>query len=215
MKVELISNTENSEKLIEKCGRTCYQSKGNESSEDRFITSIIKNGHFSVLENAVATFNIKEISRICTHQLVRSRLASFSQKSERYCSESDSNFIIPDDIKKDPLSLMIYESAVDHCKKAYNDLLERGIKKENARFIIPQSIETEINVTMNYREILHTIDLRVSLKAQWEIRDLFIEIWRQLYYKSPNVFGLTYFENWSKDFDYKKHIFENLISNDR
>jgi thymidylate synthase (FAD) len=213
MIVKLISITQDPEKLIEYCARICYDSceRITENSYGVFIKNIIKNGHFSVLEHASATFYIDEISRACSHQLVRQRLATYSQKSQRYVNESNFTFTIPQSIQENQNALDVYIQTMETISKNYKKLLDLGITKEDARFILPNATHTTLTMTANFREWLHIIDLRVSRHAQWEIRELLIEIWKILFKNAPEVFGETYFENWSKDFEYKKEIFENYI----
>ncbi len=214
MKVELISVTANSEKHIEYCARTCYNSndKMTADSHKNFLANLIKNGHLSVLEHSFATFLIDEISRACSHQLVRQRLASFSQRSQRYINEKDFSFIIPPEVEENNKARQIYIETIKNIQDSYNKLVEMGIKKEDARFLLPNATNTTITMTANFREWLHIIDLRVSRHAQWEIRNLFIEIWKKLYKEASTVFSDVYFLNWSKDYDYKKEIFETKIS---
>lgn len=213
MKVELISITLDSEKHIEYCARTCYNSldKMTADSHKVFLSNLIKNGHLSVLEHSFASFLIDEISRACSHQLVRQRIASFSQRSQRYVNEKNFTFVIPPEIEENNTAKEIYLESIKKIQDAYNKLIELGIKKEDARFLLPNATHTTITMTANFREWLHIIDLRVSRHAQWEIRDLFIEIWKKLYEKAPTVFSDVYFLNWSKDYEYKKEIFDTKI----
>ncbi|MGC8765429.1 MAG: FAD-dependent thymidylate synthase [Brevinematia bacterium] len=213
MKVKLLSITENCEKHIEYCARICYDSteRITEDSRITFIANLIKNGHLSVLEHAGASFLIEEISRACSHQLVRQRLATFSQRSQRYINESNFSYVIPEDIEKNSEAKKIFQNVISEITKGYKKLIELGIKKEDARFLLPNAAHTTLTMTANFREWLHIIDLRVSRHAQWEIRDLLIEIWKLLYKNAPHVFSDVYFLNWSKDYDYKKEIFEKEI----
>jgi len=213
MNVKLLNITENCEKHIEFCARTCYNSKDRitEDSHKVFISNLMKNGHLSVLEHSWASFLIEGISRACSHQLVRQRIASFSQSSQRYIDEKNFSYVIPEDIVKNKQALKIFEEVIDKIKDGYKNLVNLGIKKEDARFLLPNAATTTITMTTNFREWLHIIDLRVSRHAQWEIRDLFIEIWRILFQKAPTVFSDFYFKYWSKDYDYKKDIFDNRI----
>ncbi len=213
MKVELISITENSEKHIEFCARVCYNSneKITEDSHKVFISNLIKNGHLSVLEHAYASFLIDEISRACSHQLVRQRLATFSQRSQRYVNERGFSYVIPEDIERNSEAMEIFNKVINEIRNGYDKLIELGIKKEDARFLLPNASCTTLTMTANFREWLHIIDLRVSKHAQWEIRELLIKIWKILYKSAPTVFSDTYFFNWSKDYDYKKEVFEKEI----
>ena len=202
MQVELLSITSDAEKIIEKAGRICYASedKITEDSYIRFIKNLIKNGHTSVLEHASATFKISEISRVCSHQLVRHRLASYSQKSQRYIKEDSFDFVIPPSIKeldlKDNLEYgsnnsnrtTIYYGIMWQIQEIYNRLIEYGIPKEDARFILPNACTTEIVMTMNFRQWRHFLKTRLDKHAQWEIRDLAKNILQILKKNSPIVF---------------------------
>ncbi len=172
MKVELISITPDAEKLIERAGRTAYQSfdKEREGSEKGFINMLIKKGHLSVLEHASATFRIKGISRALTHQLVRHRIASFTQKSQRYVDERNFSWVTPPSILENKNGLKIYEKFMKTAREAYKKLKELGIKSEDARYVLPNATETEIVVTANMREWRHILQLRGDPSSQWEIR---------------------------------------------
>lgn len=210
MNIEIVSYTPNAELVIEKFGRICYQSQVEyiqTSGENLFIKNIIKNGHFSVLEHAYVNLIISGVSRSLTHQLVRHRLATFSQKSQRYVLENNFEYIVPPTIKYNEKAIDLYKNLMKEIRSTYAMLNNLGIKKEDCRYILPNACYSEIGMTMNFRELLHVIDLRVSEKAQWEIRELFIEIWRQLFAMFPNVFNLNYFSYWSKDKRYKNDIF--------
>lgn len=202
MKVELLSITPNIEKIIEQCGRTCYQSqdKITEESSERFIKMIIKNGHESVLEHGYATFKISGISRACSHQLVRHRLAVFSQQSQRYCKldeDEQFDYVTPESImtgfnlkdgsKKEEV-YREYHSIMDDIQRWYNDAVSVGIKPEDARFILPNACCTEIVMSCNMREWRHIFKERLSNAAQWEIRDMCKEILIQLKQHAPNIF---------------------------
>lgn len=215
MHVDIITATYNAEAVIEEFGRICYQSqdKITDDSSAVFIKNIIKNGHHSVLEHASAGFIAKGVSRSLTHQLVRHRIAVYSQKSQRYVKEGNFEYVVPESIEKNKESYLMYVQAMKNLRQSYNYFTTLGINKEDARYLLPNACMSEIGFTMNFRELLHVIDLRVSKKAQWEIRKLFTEIWKILYKLYSNVFGLTYFEHWSKDYEYKKEIFDSLISN--
>ncbi len=188
--VELVAITPNAEKVIESAGRTCYLSlnKITDSSEKGFIQSLIKRGHLSVLEHAAATFRIRGGSRAFTHQLVRHRLASFSQQSQRYVKESGFRFVIPPSINEDPALKERFEDFMEQARKLYEFFLERDIKKEDARYILPNAVVSEIVVSANLREWRHILKLRCHRSAQWEIRQICMEILRILKQNTPSVF---------------------------
>jgi thymidylate synthase (FAD) len=190
-KVELLSITPNAEKLIEAAGRTSYMSfdKQGQDSEKRFIRMLVKSGHHSVLEHAYATFRISGASRSFTHQLVRHRLCSFIQQSQRYVDESKFNYIEPDSIKNNPKAHSIFIDLMSKAKEAYLKLNKLKIKKEDARYVLPNAVESEIVVSANFREWRNIIDLRGKAQAQWEIRRVAIEILKIFKKHAPNVFG--------------------------
>ena len=190
-KVELLSITPNAEKLIEAAGRTSYMSfdKQSQDSEKRFIRMLVKSGHHSVLEHAHATFRISGASRSFTHQLVRHRLCSIIQQSQRYVDESSFNYIEPDSIKNNPQAHSVFIDFMNKAKEAYLKLSGLKIKKEDARYTLPNAVESQVVVSANFREWRHVIDLRGKAQAQWEIRRVAIEILRILRKHAPNVFG--------------------------
>jgi thymidylate synthase (FAD) len=190
-KVELLSITTNAEKLIEAAGRTSYMSfdKQGQDSEKRFIKMLVKSGHHSVLEHAYATFRISGASRSFTHQLVRHRLCSFIQQSQRYVDESNFNYIEPDSIRNNAKAHSIFIDFMSKAKETYVKLNGLKIKKEDARYVLPNAVESQIVVSANFREWRNIIDLRGKAQAQWEIRRVAIEILKILKKRAPNVFG--------------------------
>ena len=165
MKVQLIALTQylggdgTPEALIEHAGRVCYrsESRGNPAA---FLRARLREGHESIIEHASATFEISGISRACSHQLVRHRLASYSQESQRYVDMSDPDLVVPDAVKASPEAYEVWSSFVDQVKDVYSDLRGLGIRKEDARFILPNAAETRIVMTMNFRELWHFFRLR-------------------------------------------------------
>lgn len=191
MKVELLSITPNAEKLIENAGRTAYLSFKIKkvASEKKFIKMLIKSDHLSVLEHAYATFRIKGGSRAFTHQLVRHRLCSYTQQSQRYVDEANFNYIEPESIKNNREAHPVLVRFMNNAREVYAELQKLGVKNEDARFVLPNAVESEIVVTANFREWRHIIELRGSEDAQWEIRKTTIEILKILKRHSPTVFG--------------------------
>ena len=125
-----------------------------------------------MLEHAVFTFAVEDVSRALTHQLVRHRLASYSQKSQRWVEEKDAVYITPPGIKAGTQAYKIFQETVRFAFDSYARLLEEGISKEDARYLLPNAVETKIVVTMNARELLHFFSLRCCNRSQWEIRAL-------------------------------------------
>jgi thymidylate synthase (FAD) len=187
MQVELWSITPNAEYLIERAGRVCYRSEMSDSP-DEFIRSLIRRGHESVIEHASATFYISGISRACSHQLVRHRLASYSQESQRYCEAGDWEPIIPPTVE----DLLTFFEAIEEAKQIYHKLRQAGIPREDARFVLPNATPTSIVVTMNFRSWRHFCRVRCDKAAQWEIRQVACIILQMLNDQAPAVFGDLY-----------------------
>lgn len=190
MKVQLIHITKDPEKVIERAGRTAYKSfkKITDESAGKFVRMLIKLGHTSVLEHAVASFRVSGVSRALTHQLVRHRIASFTQQSQRYVSEKNFEYVVPDKIASNPEALEMFNSTMKSIKDCYSELVRLGIAKEDARFIIPNAVYTEIVITANLREFRNIFDLRCKGDAQWEIRNMALEMLKILKQKAPDVF---------------------------
>jgi thymidylate synthase (FAD) len=190
MEVKLLSITPDAEKLIERAGRTSHLSFKREGrdTEKSFIRMLIKKGHHSVLEHAYATFRIRGVSRSLTHQLVRHRLCSYTQQSQRYVSETNFNYVEPESIKDNKEAHHLFKGFMDEARKTYCGLQELGIKNEDARFALPNAVCSEIVVTANLREWRHIIELRGSPGAQWEIRETAVRILQILKKYAPTVF---------------------------
>lgn len=186
----MLSITPNAEKLIESAARTSYKSfnKQGEGTEKVLIRKLIKLGHLSVLEHAYATFRISGVSRALTHQLVRHRLCSYTQRSQRYVDESGFGYVEPESIKSNPEAHALFTDLMNKAKRVYSKLEKLGVRREDARFVLPNATETEIVVTANFREWRHIIELRGDPSAQWEIREMAIEILRILKKYAPTVF---------------------------
>ncbi len=200
MHVQIINHTHDPELLIEQAARVCYDSfdKTNPpESTIKIIDHLLKSGHESCLEHASVTFAVSGVSRALTHQLVRHRLASYSQRSQRYVKETDPQYVIPPSIqsmKTNATAIHIYNNCMQQCWEAYNKLLKMGIKGEDARFVLPNACHTEIFVTMNFRELRHFFHLRTSSHAQWEIRNVAKEMHNMIMTIAPNVFKDIVFE---------------------
>ncbi len=158
------------------------------NSAEKFVEMIVRNHHLSVLEHAFATFRISGVSRVFTHQLVRHRMASFTQQSQRYVDEKGFRHVEPLSIQKHKEAHQLYIDFIDDAKKMYIQLQEMGIRNEDARFVLPNSVESEIVVTADFREWRHIIEIRGSKKAQWEIREAVIKILQIFKKRLPTVF---------------------------
>jgi thymidylate synthase (FAD) len=190
MKVELLAVTPDAEKLVEEAGRTCYQSKDKmrEGTSADFIKRLIRAGHLSVLEHAYVTIRLKEVSRALTHQLVRHRLCSFSQQSQRYVREDGFAYTIPPKIDANEEAKNIFVDCMENVRDSYKRIQEAGIHREDARYVLPNACDTEIVFSCDFRELRHIIKLRGEIKAQWEIREAFIIILKKMKEIAPNCF---------------------------
>lgn len=176
MKVKLIDCTTDPLFIISYAARTCYNSHSKDKLDQRakFVQGLIKSGHETPLEFASATFEITGISRICQNQMVRHRHASFCVMSERYVDVTKQEMTYPYEL------LRQYAGAVDYvadAKRIYKKLLNSGVKKEDARFLLPQGLTTNLCVNMNFRALRHFLKLRLDIHAQWEIREVALEIY--------------------------------------
>ncbi len=189
VKVTLLRITDDPEDLIAASARICYASEPKaEGANEKLVKNLRNWGHLSTFEHASATFLIEGVSRACTHQLVRHRLASYSQQSQRYVNEEGFDYVTPPTIEKDDDARTKFDDAVEHARKAYKDLIDSGVPKEDARFLLPNAVSSKIVVTMNFRELRHFIQLRSAKGAQWEIRELAREILKLLKEKAPHAF---------------------------
>jgi len=178
MEVRLLSYTPEPDRVVVLSARLCYSriniSELSEKLTNEKVRELLdrlkRSGHLSPFEHASFTFGIEGISRVTSHQLVRHRIASYSQQSQRYVKMSNADFVIPPSIKKNESALELLSNVNELAKATYNKLIELGIPEEDARYVLPQGITTKIIVTMNARELLHFFNLRCCLRAQWEIR---------------------------------------------
>ena len=197
MKVTLLNYTKNPEDTAAAAARLCYSpsdigdivKRYDTDSNIALIEKIIGSGHHSVLEHISFTFGIEGISRVTTHQLVRHRIASYSQQSQRYVQYKDKlDCIIPETIENNQEALNRCNKAFDDAYATYRALIDLGIPQEDARYVLPNGAETKIIVTMNARALLHFFNLRCCLRAQKEIRDMAKEMLVLVKPKCPTIF---------------------------
>lgn len=173
MKVDIIAYTPDPEVTIARCASTCYDSVPKELDKARkMIQAIIKSGHESCIEHASITFELSGISRVVTHELVRHRIAAYSQRSQRYVNEKVPEYVIPDELAGNEEATKLYEEAMKNAWDAYQKLQQLGFKNEIARYVLPNACQTKICVTMNFRALRNFFKLRCSKRAQPEIRKL-------------------------------------------
>ncbi len=220
MKVKIIAHTPEPEKVITMAGKLCYSPVGvdeieknlTEQSTNKFINMLMDLGHGSIFEHTTFTFAVEGISRVCTHQLVRHRIASFSQQSQRYVKLDQFEYIIPEEIEKikEAKELFIdamkkdqetYDKLVEILfDKHYNNLIESGLNEksaknkaekmaiEDARYVFPNACETKIVFTMNARSLYNFINHRACERAQTEIREMSILMLKELKKVAPLLF---------------------------
>ncbi|WP_035588436.1 FAD-dependent thymidylate synthase [Hippea jasoniae] len=192
MKVSLLNFTQDPDMTAAISARNCYSStpprKLNDDEIKRILRQVIGSGHLSVIEHVSFTFLVEGISRVATHQLVRHRLASYSQQSHRYTKIKQESFVIPPSINDNEEAKKLFNEVVEKSLEVYEKLIAMGIKKEDARFVIPQAVSSNIVITMNARELLHFFTLRCCVRAQWEIRALAIEMLKLAKSKAPVIF---------------------------
>lgn len=178
-----------SEELIEYAGRLCWDTTDKLGTNPKRIREWIEVGHESVIEHASATFYIRA-SRALTHELVRHRLASYSQRSQRYVKETEPRYIRPSELNttENKSGYDVFEKAMQETWSAYKKLLDLGIKPEIARYVLPNACETQIVMTMNFRELRHFIKLRTSERALPEMRAVAGEVRRIMKEVAPKVF---------------------------
>lgn len=206
LKIILLKYTTGPEETVAMAAKLCYSPSDIEVLKDKIeakdqralVEKLMKMGHISPVEHASFTFAIEGISRACSHQLVRHRIASYSQQSQRYVSvDPGINYIIPPIIEKDKKLKKYFEDFMGKAEAAYQYLIkginEKGVKGEaanqDARFVLPNAIETKIIVTMNARELLHFFRMRCCNRAQWEIRQMAEVMLRLVKPVSPTLFA--------------------------
>ena len=186
MHVKLLRHTPDPEQVVAMAGRLCYSAACLDDLEEkmtpeesaRMIRMLVRMGYLSTVEHVTFTFAVEGVSRVLTHQLVRHRIASYEQQSQRYVKASAMETVLPPTIAADPAAKAEFEACMRHLKDVYNDLADKyGIPAEDARYVLPNAAETKIILTFNVRSLLNFFTLRCCTRAQWEIREL---AWRML-----------------------------------
>lgn len=223
MKVNLITHTPDAEKIVAAAAKLCYSQVGvddildNLTPEkvDKFLDMLMGLGHQSPIEHVSYTFAIEGVSRVLTHQLVRHRIASYSQQSQRYVKLEKFEFIVPPSIEKNQDAKEIFTKAMENDLESYRNIatiledqyveeyISEGMSEksarrmaekkaiEDARFVFPNACETKIVVTMNARTLIHFFAHRCCNRAQWEIRDLAKSMLKEVKAVSPTLFKLS------------------------
>ncbi|MCY6371579.1 FAD-dependent thymidylate synthase [Clostridium ganghwense] len=212
LKVKLIEHTPNPEKVIASAAKLCYSAVGvdeileelDQKKVEGFLNRLMSYGHASPIEHVSFTFAVEGVSRSLTHQLVRHRIASYSQQSQRYVKLNQFEYIIPPEIETDETAKEIFVKAMEESQKAYDKLTEilkekyikTGMKKlsaekkaiEDARYVFPNACETKIVLTMNARGLMNFFEHRCCNRAQWEIHALGDEMLKQVKKVAPILF---------------------------
>lgn len=220
LKVKLVSYTQNPEALVAASAKLCYsQLGGDEIMEDltdenieKFLNMLMSFGHQSPIEHISFSFAVEGVSRTLTHQLVRHRIASYSQRSQRYVTEGQFQYIVPPAIENDEHARRIFVEAMENDQKAYDKIsellrnkyikenIENGMSEkkaashaekkaiEDARYVLPNACETKIMITMNARTLLHFFSVRCCNRAQWEIRAMADEMLKEVKNVAPTIF---------------------------
>ena len=221
MKVKIIAYTPNPEEVVASAAKLCYSKVGvdeiqknlTEDGIEKFVSMLSTIGHHSPLEHCTFTFAVEGISRACSHQLVRHRIASYSQQSQRYVKLDKFDYIIPTAIENNEFAKDIFLNAMEQDQKAYNGIVEELMNEyiassgytlasipraeynrleklaiEDARYVFPNACETKIVFTMNVRTLMNFFTHRCCDRAQWEIRDLANEMLIQVKEIAPTLF---------------------------
>ena len=194
-------DSQNPLELIESAGRTAYQSRDkiSKNSAEKFVKMLRDRGHESVLEHSCMTVEFNNVSRGMTHELVRHRLASYTQESTRYVDEKDFRIVIPPDKEKDEKLVELNLSSGEKIKVSFQDWMDlneqmyKGLRKANwlpqdARQVLPTGIESQIVVTCNFRQWRHIFKLRTAPEAHWEIRRVMTNLLTELKQQIPIIF---------------------------
>ncbi|MTI94251.1 MAG: FAD-dependent thymidylate synthase [Firmicutes bacterium] len=184
MKVSLLSWTPNPEQQVAAAARLCYSDAGIEAlreqmragKAEKLVNKLLSMGHMSPLEHVSFTFGIEGVSRALSHQLVRHRIASYSQKSQRYVAEAGFEYVVPPGIQANSEAASRYQKVMREIDRAYSELAAL-VDKEDARYVLPNACHTSLVVTMNCRSLHNFFEQRCCQRAQWEIRRL---AWKML-----------------------------------
>jgi thymidylate synthase (FAD) len=205
LNVVLLRHTPEPEEVVAMAAKLCYSASGVDELKQKieakdqaaFVEKLASIGHLSPIEHVSFSFGIEGISRACSHQLVRHRVASYSQQSQRYVKEEQFDYVIPPSIKQDPALVAEFQRCMDEAQANYTKVLKRldelGFKGEagqqDARYLLPNAAETKIVVTMNARELLHFFRVRTCNRAQWEIRVMAEKMLEHVKKAAPTIFA--------------------------
>lgn len=220
LKVKLVSHTHEPEKLVAAAAKLCYSQLGadeimddlSEENTEKFLKMLMDFGHQSPIEHCSFSFAVEGVSRTLTHQLVRHRIASYSQRSQRYVTEGQFQYIVPPAINENEEARKLYVEAMESDQKTYDEIanilklqyikeyLEKGMSEkqaksaaekraiEDARYVLPNACETKIMITMNARSLIHFFNVRCCERAQWEIREMAVLMLNEAKAVAPSIF---------------------------
>lgn len=196
MKVKLLAYTPEPEKIVAAAARLCYSPDGadqllegmTEQKVAGFLKKLVEMGHHSPIEHVSFTFAVEGVSRALSHQMVRHRIASYSQKSQRYVREDLFEYIIPPAVAADEKALAVYTAQMEKIREAYK-ALRQIVHHEDARYVLPNACETKFVFTMNARSLHNFFRLRCCNRAQWEIRALAEALYIEVKKVAPILFG--------------------------
>ncbi len=197
MKVRLLRHTAEAERLCGTAAQTSIKSgapseifdKMDAETAEKIIRKVTSYGHTSVIEHASFTFSLEGVSRAMTHQLVRHRVASYTQQSQRYVTYNTlDEYVTPPSMTNNGEAKELFDETLNKISETYQKLLKMGIPKEDARFILPNAAKTNIIATMNARELRHFFNVRCCKRTQWEMREAAVEILKQAKKAAPALF---------------------------
>ncbi|MBI5443470.1 MAG: FAD-dependent thymidylate synthase [Deltaproteobacteria bacterium] len=197
MVARVLAHTTDPERTVALAARLCYSNRrvgelgtalGTPEVES-LIGRLLSMGHLSALEHAQFTLGVEGISRACSHQLVRHRLASYSQQSQRYVTLTEVKAVCPPSVADHPVWGPVFRAKLEELWETYGRMVAEGIPAEDARYLLPNACETQLVVTMNARELRHFFALRLCRRAQWEIRDLAREMLGAVRPLAPSLFA--------------------------
>lgn len=220
LKVKLVSYTQEPEKLVAASAKLCYSQLGadeimddlSEENIEKFLNMLMDLGHQSPIEHCSFSFAVEGVSRTLTHQLVRHRIASYSQRSQRYVTEGQFQYIVPPAINNNDKAKKLYIEAMENDQRVYDEIantlksqyVEEYIKEgmpekkahstaekraiEDARYVLPNACETKIMITMNARTLINFFNVRCCTRAQWEIREMAELMLKEVKGVAPNIF---------------------------
>ncbi|MBP2655073.1 MAG: Thymidylate synthase thyX [Firmicutes bacterium] len=196
MIVKLICHTPDPDRMAATAARLCYSPVGAEELVEKLsdaqivklLDRIVDSGHLSTVEHVNFTFAVEGVSRVLTHQLVRHRIASYSQQSQRYVKEHDFEYIVPPTIAANRPAAAKFAALMENIRDTYDDLVALGVHQEDARYCLANATETKVVVTMNARALHNFFELRCCTRAQWEIRCLAEKMLAEVRKVAPYLF---------------------------